>query len=314
MKVALIDLVHEEEHPAPAWHPENAVRMKSALNYVLDSDIAGDIDVITPGPADTDIIYQVHDKRYLGLAQEISCGGGGNLDGDTYLAPGSFEAAVETACAAIGAVDLIMDGRYTAIFLAGRPPGHHAERNRGMGFCIINNAAVAAEYLTANHGLQKVAIIDWDVHHGNGTQNIFYSRRDVLYISLHHYPFYPGTGAENETGLGDGENCTLNIPLPGGTGNDTYLRKFEEKIIPKLEDYRPQFIIISCGFDAHRNDPLGGMNLTADAYGLMTRQLADLAAKFSGGRILSLFEGGYDPDANGYCLYNHLKELQQYHE
>ncbi len=311
MKVALIQLIQEDKHPAPSGHPENPERMKHAVEHVLDSDISGDIEKINPTTTKTDCIYNVHQKEYLDRVKAVSEMGGGYLDGETFTGSQGYDAAWETASAAIASVEAIIDKRYKRIFLAGRPPGHHAEYDHGMGFCIINNVAVAAEALITNHKLNRVTIIDWDVHHGNGTQNIFYSRPDVLYVSLHQHPFYPGSGATTERGVGEGDGCTLNVPLPGGTGDDVYLQKFEETIIPKLERYKPEFILISCGFDAHRNDLLGGMNLSERAFGAMTSFLVELANEYSEGRIFSLFEGGYTPAANAASLYYHLSELQR---
>jgi acetoin utilization deacetylase AcuC-like enzyme len=311
MKIGLIQLVHADRHQAPPGHPENPRRMNHALEYVLKSDIKDDIVEIQPEQVNGDCIFNIHDKTYLEEAKSLCEHGGGYLDSDTYATAGSFKAAWETASAAIFAVDAIIKDRFRRIFLAGRPPGHHAERSHGMGFCIINNAAIAAESLIANHGAKKVAIVDWDVHHGNGTQNAFYDRCDVFYISMHRYPFYPGSGAAAQRGTGNGEGLTLNIPLPGGADDETYQGEFIRKIIPGLEDYKPEFIIISCGFDAHRDDPLGGMNMTEHGLGAMTRMLVDLAKTYSSGKILSLFEGGYNPTANGQCLYHHLRELQK---
>jgi acetoin utilization deacetylase AcuC-like enzyme len=311
MQVGIIKLLQEEKHPAPPGHPENPSRMKGALDYVFQSDISGDLVDFVPGEVDTSAIGRVHDEKYLNLAEAVSTRGGGYLDGDTYASSGSFKAAWQTASAAIAAVNEIAAGRFKRMFLAGRPPGHHAERNRGMGFCIINNAAVAAEALIGDHDLKRVAVVDWDVHHGNATQHSFYERSDLYYVSLHRYPFYPGSGASGERGRGEGEGYTLNIPLPGGTGHERYLAEFTDKVIPALEDYRPEFVIISCGFDAHIDDPLGGMGMTEQAYGEMTRMLVELSGRHCMGRILSVFEGGYDPTANGLCLYHHLKELQK---
>ena len=311
MKVALIKLIQEVKHPAPSGHPENSERMEYAVRYVLDSDIASEIEMINPVTTDTGCIYKIHQKEYLDSVKAISRMGGGYLDGDTYAGIQGFDAAWETASAAIAAVGTIINKKYKRIFLAGRPPGHHAENDHGMGFCIINNIAVAAEALITNHKLDRVAIIDWDVHHGNGTQNIFYSRSDILYISLHRYPFYPGSGGARERGTGEGDGHTLNVPLPAGTDDKIYIQKFEDIIIPKLEQYKPEFILISCGFDAHRHDLLGGMNLTEQAFGAMTSLLVNVADKYSGGRILSLFEGGYTPAANAASLYYHLRELQR---
>jgi acetoin utilization deacetylase AcuC-like enzyme len=308
MKTGLIRLIQEDKHPAPPGHPETAGRMSYAVDELLKSDLAGKPDILTPETVDTEAITRVHDPAYLDYAKNASQKGG-YLDSDTYISTTGFDAAMETASASIYAVEKIMDGDRDNIFLAGRPPGHHAEYDRGMGFCIINNTAVAAEQLIHKHKLARVAIVDWDVHHGNGTQRIFYDRKDVFYISLHRFPFYPGSGATSEVGTGEGEGYTLNIPLPAGTGDDEFMTQFDNKVIPALNAYKPRFIIIGAGFDAHADDPLGGMNLTENVFGEMTAALVRVADKYCDGRILSLFEGGYDPDANARCLYRHMKEL-----
>ena len=280
-----------------------------AVDYILNSDIADRIDIIEPTAGDTACIYSIHSRDYLETAREVAGRGGGYLDGDTYLSGQSFEAAWETASAVIGAAESIMQGKQSRIFMAVRPPGHHAEYDRGMGFCVINNVAVAAQSLIENQNLKRVAIVDWDVHHGNGTQHTFYGRDDVYFVSLHQYPFYPGSGAEAEQGTGKGLGFTLNIPLAAGTEDRKYLEEFEKKVIPGLTRFDPEFIIVSCGFDSHRDDPLSGMKLTEQAFGRMTALLVELADKCCAGKILSIFEGGYNSTANGLCLYNHLREL-----
>ena len=310
MKVGLITLIQDDKHPEPAGHPENARRLQPAVEYVLQSDIVGQIESFLPEISNTDSIFQVHSPEYLETVKRISSEGGGYLDGDTFVTKASFEAAWETAAASIGAADTIMQGRFKRVFMAVRPPGHHAEYGRGMGFCLINNVAVAADHLLIHYGLKRVAVVDWDVHHGNGTQHTFYGRDDLLFISLHRYPFFPGSGGEAERGAGDGIGFTLNIPLPPGSDDKRYLDEFKLKVIPRLTQFDPQFIIISCGFDSHRDDPLGGMSLTEAAFGEMTAMLVKAADKHCEGKILSVFEGGYNSRANGLCLYNHLKEMQ----
>jgi acetoin utilization deacetylase AcuC-like enzyme len=311
MKIGLIKLVHEDLHPAPPGHPENSLRMSGALKVIESSDIAAEIDFLTPGDADIGALYNIHDRRYIDGVRDASEKGGGYLDSDTYVGRRSFAAAMKVVTAAVWAGDRIMDGAYNRIFLAGRPPGHHAERTQGMGFCIFNNVAVAAEHLIRNKGLSRVAIVDWDVHHGNGTQNAFYDRDDVLFISLHQSPFYPGTGRGDETGEGSGIGYTLNLPMAPGSGDNDYKEAFEENVIPALENFRPEMILISAGFDARSEDPLASINLSENAYSFMTSNLVDLAKRYCNGRILSFFEGGYDPRANAESLYAHLKELMR---
>ena len=307
-----MQLVQEDKHPAPPGHPENPARMKYALEYILSSDIAEEIVEINPKGIDpSSAVFGVHDKKYIERLKSAPVDKWGYLDSDTYLSGRSFSAAWETASAAVEAVDFIILGSYRRVHLAGRPPGHHAEHDHGMGFCLINNTAVAAEHACHNHGLNRVAIVDWDVHHGNGTQHIFYERDDVYYISLHHYPFYPGSGATAERGKGRGEGFTLNVPLPAGSGGTTYLRAFDNLIIPELKKYRPELVIITAGFDAHKSDPLGGMELTEEAFGKMTALLVEIAREYASGKTLSLFEGGYNPRGNALSLYHHLKELEK---
>ena len=311
MRVGLIKHIQENKHPAPQWHPETPYRMKHALQYLLESDIANEVDILNPREIDESCLKAVHDPEYLKSVENACRSGVDYLDGDTYLTSGSFDAARETAAAAIYAVDTIMSRKCDRIFLAGRPPGHHAEHNRGMGFCLINNVAVAAEAAIRYHGCRRVAIVDWDVHHGNGTQNIFYDRSDIYYMSLHRFPFYPGSGTESEQGRGEGSGYTLNIPLPPGSDVDIYMAQFKQKIIPELEKYKPELIVVSCGFDSHRDDPLGGMQMTEDGFGQITASLVEVAQRFSEGRIFSAFEGGYNPEANARSLYYHFRELQK---
>ncbi|SYZ73255.1 Histone deacetylase family protein [Candidatus Zixiibacteriota bacterium] len=312
MQIGLAELVQEKKHAAPAGHPENAHRVSFALDHVRKSDLGSKLVFWRPTGTDpSSIIDRVHDPKYISFLRQIAANGGGYLDGDTYVTSGSFEAAWETAAAAAEGVGEIISGKIKRIMLAGRPPGHHAEHQRGMGFCLINNTAVAAEAAVVNYHLERVAVIDWDVHHGNGTQHMFYDRPDVFYISLHRFPFYPGSGATSERGSGKGEGYTLNIPLPQGTGGDAYMYAFTEIISPALKKYEPQIIIITAGFDAHRDDPLGGMNLGGETFGEMTKILVGLAEKYCDGKIFSLFEGGYSPSGNAESLYFHLMELSR---
>jgi acetoin utilization deacetylase AcuC-like enzyme len=200
-------------------------------------------------------------------------------------------------------IDAVLEKRVDAAFCAVRPPGHHAERDRAMGFCLFNNVAIGARYAQRKHSLEKIAILDWDVHHGNGTQHMFEDDPTVFYISLHQYPFYPGTGARGERGVGEGTGFTLNIPLPAGTGEDRYLRAFDEEIVPALTDYKPDLLLISAGFDAHKDDPLGGMLLTEESFAKFTTLLQDIAP------VVSVLEGGYNLEALARSVEAHLGVL-----
>ncbi len=311
MNVGLIDMIQETGHPAPPGHPENSLRLRAALKVLLASDLASGIVTVTPGETDTAAIFRVHADYYIRELEKISREGGGYFDSDTYISSGSYAAAMETASATIWAAEQIAEGTQKRFLLAGRPPGHHAERDRAMGFCLINNTAVAAEHLVDKYNFERVAIVDWDVHHGNGTQSIFYERADIMYISLHQSPLFPGTGATWEKGDGPGRGYNLNVPMAPGTGEEEYLEAFNNEVLPVLDRYCPQVVIITAGFDAHADDPLAGLNLTEKSFGYMTRALADIADKYSEGRVLSLLEGGYNPEANARSLYEHIRELQK---
>jgi acetoin utilization deacetylase AcuC-like enzyme len=242
------------------------------------------------------LLERVHDPDYLAALERFSQRGGGWVDGDTFVGPDSLEVASLAAGAACGIVQHIISGKATRGFALGRPPGHHATRSRAMGFCLYNNVAVAA--VTAlDAGLERIAIIDWDVHHGNGTQDIFYDRRDVLFVSIHQYPFYPGSGSAQERGRDAGEGYTINLPLGAGVGNDAYLRVFDDVIAPAVRAYEPQLVLVSAGFDAHLHDPLGQMRVTERGFAELAERTATLADELCGGRIAAVLEGGYDVDA-----------------
>lgn len=225
-------------------------------------------------------------------------------EGDTHAVRESFEAALLAAGAVNTAIDAVLQSKVGAAFCAVRPPGHHAERDRAMGFCLFNNVAIGARYAQRMHRIERVAILDWDVHHGNGTQHIFEADPTVFYISLHQYPFYPGTGAREERGVGEGEGFTLNIPLPAGTGEARYLEAFRNEIVPALQDFKPELLIISAGFDAHRDDPLANMMLTESSYGKMTEQVMGIAP------IVSVLEGGYNLDALARSAEAHIVQME----
>jgi acetoin utilization deacetylase AcuC-like enzyme len=238
-------------------------------------------------PAPREAVERVHDPRYLDLLDEACREGGGRIDPDTGVNWLSFEAALHASGAALAAVEEVL-AQHGAAFCSGRPPGHHAERARAMGFCLVNHAAVAAAHAVAL-GAERVAVLDFDAHHGNGTQHAFYEDPDVLYVSLHQWPFYPGTGASDERGSGRGEGATVNLPLAAGTDEPTYLDCFRRRALPALRAHRPDLLIVSAGFDAHRDDPLCQLGLSAGAYAVMAHELAELGC----GQVYVL-EGGYD--------------------
>ncbi len=225
------------------------------------------------------------------------------------MSPGSYRAALQAVGGTLAAIDAVMDGRVANAFCAVRPPGHHAEPSRAMGFCLFNNVAVGARYAQQRYGLGRVLILDWDVHHGNGTQAAFYEDPTVLYVSLHQYPWYPGTGSAEEVGTGPGEGYTLNLPMAAGRGNDEYRTAFELRIQPAVREFSPDFVLISAGFDAHRDDPLAMMNVTEAGYRAMTESVKDWASTTAQGRIVSCLEGGYNLTALADSVEAHVRCL-----
>jgi acetoin utilization deacetylase AcuC-like enzyme len=229
---------------------------------------------------------------------------------DTGIGPDSYEVALLSVGGVLTAIDKVMMGKISRVFCAVRPPGHHAEKGRAMGFCIFNNVAIGARYLQGKYSLERVLIIDWDTHHGNGTENAFWSDPTVFYISIHQYPHYPGTGSRLEKGIEAGEGYTLNIPLPAGSGNKEYIEAFNELLVPAINTFSPQFILISAGFDAHQDDPLSGMLLTEDGFEEMTRIILQVAQEHCQGRIVSVLEGGYNLIALSRSVERHLYILR----
>jgi acetoin utilization deacetylase AcuC-like enzyme len=241
-----------------------------------------------------DAVARLHDAAYVERFRRAAARGDGLLDGaDNPLCAASFAATVAATGAALAALECTVEGA-EPVFAAIRPPGHHAERAHAMGFCFFNHAAVAAQRARERHGCERVAIVDVDVHHGNGTQHLFESRDDVLYASLHQWPFYPGTGAAEERGRGDGEGFTVNVPLAAGGGDEAWLGGLDDLVVPTLERFAPDLLVVSAGFDAWRGDPLGGMRVTAAGFAAMGERLFGFAARRCGGRALALLEGGYD--------------------
>jgi acetoin utilization deacetylase AcuC-like enzyme len=279
-------------HYAGRSHPERPERLAAVLKGVGDVGLEADLVEFEPRKATLAELERVHDPAYISALERFCREGGGNLDADTSAVAESFEAALRAAGAGAEAVERLDQGQADAAFLAVRPPGHHALAGGAMGFCLFNNVAVTASLLAARG--ERVLVIDWDAHHGNGTQDIFYERADVLYVSMHQWPFYPGTGSVEETGTGEGAGTTLNVPLPARTGGDVYRAAFDTLIEPVAERFEPTWVLISAGFDAHRDDPLCEMLLTAGDYGDLTAKSLRLAPA---GKRIAFLEGGYDPAA-----------------
>jgi len=310
-KIGFALLLHEKEHVSPPGHPENVDRLRAAVETLEKPEFQAMITPLAISTADSGPIERVHDKHLLADLEAMSAHGGGSIDGDTYVAAGSWKAALEVVGTLLGAVDASFAGGPSVSFILGRPPGHHATRNRSMGFCLVNNVAVAAQYAIDKGFARRAAIVDFDVHHGNGTQDIFFDRDDVYFISTHQYPFYPGSGAKNEIGTGRGEGYTLNFPLGAGTSDNEILEIFDHDIIPTLTTYDPDVILVSAGFDAHKLDPLGGLGFTGEAYRQFGYMLSHVADHKCDGRLISVLEGGYSAEGNRDAITSYLRGIAQ---
>jgi acetoin utilization deacetylase AcuC-like enzyme len=279
-------------HDTGPGHPERPARLEAVLQGIDDAGVAESIVAVSPRPATQAEIEGAHAPDFVRALRRFCLTGGGHLDPDTSAGPDSWDAALLAAGAGLDAVERLERGEADAAFCAVRPPGHHATPSRAMGFCLLNNVAVTAAALAARG--ERVAIVDFDAHHGNGTQDCFYADPRVLYVSMHEFPLYPGTGRLEETGTGDGKGSTVNFPFPAGTTGDAYLAAIDELVIPVTEAFAPTWLLVSAGFDAHRADPLTGLGLAAGDYADLTRRLLPLVAR---GRVVAFLEGGYDLEA-----------------
>ncbi|MCE9590060.1 MAG: histone deacetylase [Planctomycetes bacterium] len=302
------------DHDTGRDHPERPDRLRAIVDRLKTHHIWDDLTHIPFGPAPLEWVERLHDRTYIERVKQACEAGERFIDtADSAISPASYEVALLAAGGAIAAADAVASGRVHNAFCASRPPGHHAERDRSMGFCLFNNVAIAAEYLIRHHGLSRITIVDFDVHHGNGTQHLFENRCDVLYVSLHEHPMhqYPGTGFTHERGVAGGEACTLNIPLDPGSGDGEYRRAVLDLVTPAIEKHRPDALLLSAGFDAVDGDPLGHMRVSPHGFQWMTRHLKRLAESLCGGRVVSILEGGYDLRLLAECVSLHLTALMQ---
>jgi len=312
MPTAIVHHPVFEKHDTGAHHPEKPERYTTVMNALrADEQLWSNIVEIEAEEARRGYIQACHTPQYFKHVEEAVREGLGYLDADTMISMHSLEAALRGAGAACQAIDAIMDGAVRNAFVPVRPPGHHATPDRAMGFCLFNNVAVAARYAQSRHKeIERVAVIDWDVHHGNGTQGIFYDDPSVFYFSMHQYPWYPGTGARVETGHGRGRGYTLNVPLRSMTSPADQRRAFDAAISDIATQFTPDLLMVSAGFDAHSGDPLGQLLLSDDDFVQMTNVLKEWAAEACGGRIVSCMEGGYNLETLGETVRAHVRALQ----
>lgn len=294
------------DHLTPVGHPERPDRLR-AIDRILEHERFQALERDAAPVGSLEDIARAHPISYIDNLHRLAPEEGlVRVDADTTMSPGTWEAALRGAGGACRAVDEVVTKHVNNAFSASRPPGHHAEKDRAMGFCFFNNAAVAARYAQAAHGIDRVAIVDFDVHHGNGTQDIFWNDKSVMYCSTHQMPLYPGSGAANETG---DANTIVNVPLAQGDDGPIFKEAMETVILPRLKTFSPELVIISAGFDAHTRDPLGGLNFTEADFAWATRALMDVADKTSDGRIVSILEGGYDLEGLARSVAAHLMTL-----
>jgi acetoin utilization deacetylase AcuC-like enzyme/formylglycine-generating enzyme required for sulfatase activity len=298
------------EHKTTPGHPETTGRLVAITERLKASGLYSQLIKLSPKPVSSEWLTMVHSPEYIQRVRRSCQDNAGYLDSmDVPISTESYEAALMAAGGVLSAIDAVVEKKVTNAFCAIRPPGHHSLKDKAMGFCIFNNIAVGAKYIQKKHNLSDILIVDWDVHHGNGTQATFYDDPSVLYFSTHQYPFYPGTGSEMETGSGKGMNYNINVPLPIGSGDADYLRAFKEKLEPAALDFSPDFVLISAGFDAHKDDLLGGMKVTAEGFAQLTQIVKEISEKCCEGRLVSVLEGGYGLEGLAASVEAHIQVL-----
>jgi acetoin utilization deacetylase AcuC-like enzyme len=298
------------DHDMGVGHPESPNRLRAIMQQLEHSGTAARLVRIEPRMAEDEWILQVHTPGYVAaLRKHAPTSGRVSLDGDTSMSPGSLTAAYLAAGGALAGIDAILNRQVDHVFCAVRPPGHHAEAGRAMGFCLFNNVAIAARYVQQKYELKRILIVDWDVHHGNATQHSFEDDPSVLFFSTHQYPHYPGTGRATECGTGAGKGFTINVPMEAGEGDDEYHAVFQKLLVPAADDFKPDFVIVSAGFDAHKDDPLASMGLTEEGYADLTGLVVGIAKRHAHGRVLSSLEGGYNLTALAGSVNAHISVL-----
>ena len=298
------------EHETGGFHPERPERLMAINKMVENSGWNKDLLKLQAREADLDTIARVHEQEYIDrVERECEAGYGGLSTGDTTICRESYSVALKAAGGVLNAVDAVMDGKAKNAFCAVRPPGHHASQNKGMGFCVFNNIAIAARYAQKQYGLERVLIADWDVHHGNGTQDVFYEDPTVFYMSSHQYPWYPGTGHFSETGSGPGKGFTMNRPFPAGSGNKEIIDVYQNDLRHAAREFKPQLTLISAGFDSRAGDPLGNLLLDDQGFRELTRIMLEISNISGKGRLVSILEGGYSLEGLSLGIQAHLDEL-----
>lgn len=308
MTALLADPLYRRHLEDRAGHPERPERFDAVVGALMP--LAGRLLPIPSRSATDEELLLSHTHAYVLRARtEIEAGEPSLSTGDTDVTPNSWEVAIHAAGGVLNAVDAVCSGRVPNAFCAVRPPGHHATASRGMGFCVLNNVAIAARYAQRKHALARVAIVDWDVHHGNGTQDIFYEDPTVFFFSTHQWPLYPGTGRADETGAGPAVGTTMNFPLPAGSGRKEILGAVQNSLMPAMESFRPELVIVSAGFDSRLGDLLGRFTLTDEDFFDLTRAVMEIASRSAGGRVVSVLEGGYNLDGLASAARAHVDAL-----
>lgn len=308
MPVAFAATKNHEKHRA-SRHVERPERLHAVLELIEDAPLRDDLHAVDVKSVSPDILRLVHEERHVAEVSEAVRKGFDRLDADTYITADSFEAALESVGCLLAVTESVVHGEIPTGFAAVRPPGHHATAKRSMGFCLFSNAAIAARWAQRELGVGRVLIVDIDVHHGNGTQDIFYDDPSVMYVSMHQSPFYPGTGAAHERGTGEAIGTTINVPLPKGTGDEGYMEALTSVMRPLTLDYDPDLVVLSAGYDAHWKDVLGGMHVTTRGFAEMVREIGSWAATCCGGRLVATLEGGYHLEALGRSVLATLQVL-----